>query len=166
MGERLTRAQLADRHNVSRQRIDELINDGRLPEDRGTVDADEAATVFAEMPVDYVARERASREAAPGRPVNPHVETFNKARTAEQVMKARKAELDYNVKSGRYVEREKIKRSSFEAGKVFAAQCNNFPNRVAPLIAGLKDVRAVHEVLTAEISKLVQEIRDELAGIG
>lgn len=164
MGERLTRGQLADQHKVSRQRIDELINEGRLIEDRATVDSDEAAKVFAEMDPGYVVRERASREGA--RQPNPHVETFNKARTAEQVMKARSAELAFNVKSGRYIEREKVKRSGFEAGKVFASKCGNFANRVAPLVAGLKDARAVHEVLAAEMTALVQEIRDELAGIG
>lgn len=160
MGERLTRGQLADRHKVSRQRIDELINAGRLTEDRATVDSDESDRVFAEMDPGYVARQQGGREP------NPQVAIFNKARTAEQVMKAKKAELDFNVKSGRFIEREKVKRSGFEASKVFASKCNNFANRVAPLVVGQKDARAVHEILSAEMATLVREIRDELAGIG
>lgn len=164
MSERLTRGQLAEKHNVSRQRIDELVNEGRLHEERATIDSDEADKVFADMDPSYVARERASRDS--GKQPNPEVATYAKAKAAEQVMKARKAELDFKIKSGQYVEREKIKRSSFEAGKVFASKCGNFANRVAPLLAGLKDVRSIHEVLGAEMATLVQEIRDELAGIG
>lgn len=165
MGERLTRGQAAERFGVTRQRIDELINEGRLTEERATVDADEAAEVFAAMDPAYVARERMSREGS-AKPRDPVMQAFNRAKTAEQIAKAKRAELDFSIRSGRFIDREKVKRSGFEAGKVFASKCANFPNRVAPLVANRKDAREVHEILTAEMAALVQEIRDELAGIG
>jgi hypothetical protein len=170
MGARATRGELAERFQVSRQRIDELVNGGRLTEHNATIDVEEAEKLWASFDPSYVQRDRAGKErrngAGAGPEPNPLNEAFNRAKTAEQVTKARMAELKFKVESGAYVPRDLVRAEALAAAKAFAAAADTFPRRVAPMVAHLKDHAEIATVLEREIRAMLTEIRHALDGVG
>lgn len=175
MGERLSGNKLAARMGVSRQRVDELIGEGRLARgDDGLIDTDEADALWANMDPDYLQRKaaaEATRAANEGKePAEPEgrsqAEAFNRAKTADAVAKARSRVLDYEIKVGKYVLREEVKRGAFKAGKLLGSKLNNAANQLAPQLVGIRDVKSAHEIVQAYMTQLAADVRDELASLG
>lgn len=169
MGDRLTKAEVVERQGVSRQRVEELVKEGRLlVGDDGKFDSDDVDACWSNMDPAYLARKAAAEANAKAEKPKEgsQADTYHKARTAEAVTKAQARQLDYQIKAGKYVKRDEVKRGAFKAGKLLAAKLNNAPNQLAPQLVGLKDARAAHEILQNFMAQLARDISDELASLG
>lgn len=171
MSDRLSRAEVAERKGVSRQRVDELVKEGRLtPGDDGKIDAGDADALWEAMDPAYLLRkeaaERTRGEEKAESTQKAHAENYNKARTAEAVVRAQSRRLDYEIKSGKYVLREQVKQGGFKAGKLLSSKLNNAANQLAPQLVGIKDVKAAHEIVQKFMTELAQDLRDELSSVG
>jgi hypothetical protein len=176
LGERLSSQAIGDLHGVSRQRVDELVKEGKLTRgDDGKIDSDEAAAFWTNMDPAYVQRKAtaaANREAGEGadkaqKPAEgTNADAFHRARTAEAIAKAQQRRFDYETKIGKYVLREEVKRGGFKAGKLLGSKLNNAANQLAPQLVGVKDVKSAHEIISAFMQQLAQDVRDELSAVG
>lgn len=164
MGERLTRAEAAKRQGVSRQRIDELINDGKLKEERATVDSDDLDALWAAMDPDYVARHRMGKA---GKPVDPEAEKlgslFNKAKTQKEVLRAQELELNLKIKRGQFVDKQQVTQQAFTVAKLVATRLQNLPRQLAPQVAVLLKAEECEEVIAREVARIISDMRDGLA---
>lgn len=164
MGERLTRADLAKHFDVSVTRVGQLIGEGRLKEERATVDLEEAEALWASMDPDYRARaaaQKASRET--GEKITT---AFNAAKARTQVSKAKLIELELQKKTGLVVERELVTQQAYTAGKAFHAKLVAIPRQLAPQLALLTDPAEIERLLTSAIETATSEIRNALAELG
>jgi hypothetical protein len=171
MGERLTRGQAALRVGVKRQRIDELIKDGRLKEEGATVDADELDELWATFDVTYVARDRTNKNkggaaAAPDADNVRAMKTLNVARALSAKLKAQEAELDFKVKQGQYVPKQLVTQQTYTVLKMLSTRLTAMPRQLAPELALLLHPAEVQDRLSKEVDRLIQDLRDGLADLG
>lgn len=167
MGERLTRAQAAERKGVSRQRIDELINEGKLREERATVDADELDELWNTFDVSYTARHHAGKAARA--PIDEEEsrlrKLLNKAKTQDAVLKAQEREIELKVRRGQLVDKQMVTQQAYTVAKKASTQLQNLPRQLAAQLAVLTDPAEVEEVLARSINTIISEIRNELASL-
>jgi hypothetical protein len=157
MGERLTRKQAAEVLGVSRQIIDRMIGEGKLKEDRATVDSDELIAVAEAQSVDHAVRAKGAR------PDQAMAETLNKARTAKAVTDARRAELDFKIKQNLYVLRENVVQQGYAVAKAWSQKTASVGRRLAPLLATESDPAAIEQIVQREIDQITSEMRDGLS---
>lgn len=163
MGERLTRAQAARRVGVSRQRIDAIIAEGRLKEEGATVDADEVDAVWSTIDPDYAAR----RDAAAKPAVDPKVAAlFNQAKTKKELLRVQELELNLKVKQGAFVPRQLVTQQAYAVSKLVTTKLQNLPRQMAPQLAILLEPAEIEDLLSKEVDKLLQDLRDGLAELG
>lgn len=178
MGTLLTRRQIANKFNVSPQRIDELVKEGRLKLVDSKIDEDQAQAVWDAMSAARVQGERVAKlaraETPDGKPAVDDAgkvadlnaaRVYNQAKARRAVIEAQTSELRFKEASGRLVDRDRVKAEAYSAGKILATRLENLPRRVAPMLAPIKDAREIAEILTKEMSDIVNEVRDALAAI-
>lgn len=164
MGERLTRADIAKHFDVSVTRVGQLIGEGRLTEERATVDLEQAEALWASMDPDYKARAQAQKAA---KETGDKISTaFNAAKARHQVAKAKQAEIDLDKKRGLLVERELVTQQAYTAGKQFHAKLTAIPRQLAPQLALLTNPAEIEQLLTSAIDAAQAEIRNALAELG
>jgi uncharacterized protein YPO0396 len=164
VSERLTRKDIAAHFDVSPQRIGQLVSEGRLKEDRGTIDLAEATAVFDEMDPEYKARIAAQKQA---RLQQDNVtKIFNTARARKEAAKAQQAELDLKVAQKRFVDRGLVEQQHYAAFKLAHTKLTMIPRQMAPQLAIETDPAAIEQALTAVIDAAIAEIRNGLAELG
>lgn len=87
--------------------------------------------------------------------------TFNEARTKREQYQAELARLDYEEKSGKLVDVEKMRQEAFKLARNARDNLLNIPDRVAPLILGAEDLHTIRKVLLEEIHKVCEGLADE-----
>ena len=165
MAERLTRAELAKHFGVSVSRIQQLVGDGRLLEERGTIDLEQAEQVWDDMDPGYLARVNAQkqRKEADGKVS----QAFNIAKARKEAAKAQEAELDLKIKQGKYVDRQVVEQQAYAMAKLFLTKCSGIGRQLAPSLALEKDPAKIEHAVQSAIDTAIAEIRNgtaELAG--
>lgn len=83
---------------------------------------------------------------------------YHKARAAREVYEARLSKLEFEEKSGKLIDAEKVKRQAFEIARITRDAVLSIPDRISAELAGITDQAAIHSLLTKELSNALQEI--------
>lgn len=78
-------------------------------------------------------------------------DSYHKARAAREGYAARLAQIEYEQKIGKLVDRAAVEAEAFNRYRTFRDLILNIPDRIAPIIAAESDTAKVHEILEAEI---------------
>lgn len=83
---------------------------------------------------------------------------FNASRRVEANFKARIAKLEYEQKSGRLVEAEKVRAEAFKEGRRVRDAILNIPERVSAQLAAETDPHGCFLLLTRELTEALQHL--------
>jgi excisionase family DNA binding protein len=169
MGERRTRAEAAEQLGVTRQRVEELIKAGRLPEQYETgaghyIDSDDVERARASLDVDKKTAQASSKPA-----IDPQVEMLhrqhNLAKTKSAILKTQELELDLSIKKGEYVASAMVRATGTMAGKMLAQRLGAACQQLAPQVCVLKDQEAALALLRRVlIDGVLADFRNDIAG--
>jgi hypothetical protein len=104
----------------------------------------------------------------PPRPVAPDPEvaapeqktaTFQQARTMREAYMARLAKLEFDEKAGQLVRADAVKNEAFKVARVVRDSLLNIPDRVAAELANETNQFKVHQRLTQEIRRALEDMR-------
>lgn len=168
----VSRREAADALGIKRQRLERLIKEGRIVEEsHGRIDLAKARAAY-EATIDP-AKRAAYESTAPGAakrvrsgPVSV-VDTstgkpvdFATARTQKELANARRAELDYAIKSGAYLPRDEVSAKEFAIARKLRDRILGFPARLANLVPP-----EAMSTIVDECEALVRELQDDVATI-
>ena len=85
---------------------------------------------------------------------------YSRARAVRENYMARLAKIEFEERSGKLISRDEVKVAAFNRFRVFRDRMLNIPDRVAAVLAAEHDSRSVHDILSAEIRKALEEFAD------
>ena len=89
---------------------------------------------------------------------------YTKARAVREHYEARLAKIRYEQQIGRLVNRDEVQVAAFNKFRTFRDQVLNIPDRVAAVLAAENDPAKVHEILSTEIRKALNDFADAHGG--
>jgi hypothetical protein len=95
-------------------------------------------------------------DVLPGRGGGPN---YAQSRAIREAYQARLAKLDFEERSGKLVEVDKVKADAFKVGRTIRDSLLNLPDRIAHELAHETDPAAVHQRLAAEIRQVLEALR-------
>ena len=107
-----------------------------------------------EQTAEEIAEQEAQRQAAKDR------DTYNKARTAEQVYKAQILELELKAKRGEYRPAAEVRKGIQKIAEVLKKGLEAIPDSVSDQLAGMTDENEIHALLRNRMSEVLKEIGD------
>ncbi|MCS6285200.1 MAG: hypothetical protein H8K08_07205 [Nitrospira sp.] len=97
---------------------------------------------------------------------DPALKSFAEAQARERHFKAKLAELEYEERVGKLMEKEKIEEEWFRLGRLVRDAVLNVPARVAGILAAESDQQKVHELLESELRQALEALCVEAAVAG
>lgn len=183
-----TRRQTAKALQISRQRLERLLKEGRIVETAAGIDIAAARRAYADS-VDpakraaYLSRVGAPADAAPGSApretpttdagpaiaqstASPAAETgqvlsYADARTQKEIAHANRAQLEYRIKAGHFLARDEVAAKEFAIARKMRDRILGFPARLASYVPP-----DAMKIITDECDALIRELQDEAATIG
>ena len=155
----------ARHRGVSLTAVQKAIHSGRItPTADGKIDSDRADT-------EWKAKTRpGQRQAKPAPPATrepEHAEApvaggldYFRARAVRENYLARLAKIEFEEKTAKLISRDEVQVAAFTKGRTARDNLLNIPDRLAATLAAESDADKVHQILTGEIRKAL----DELAG--
>ena len=155
--ELVSQAEYARHRGVSRQYISRLAKAGVLVMRGGKVDVAASDAVLDDRP------EKIS-EAATSGPVEAGAQTttYAQAKLADMLFRARLRKLEYETKSGKLIPTDEVKVVWFKQARQIRDKLLAVPTKLAPQLAALTEVRAVRELLDAEIEAILRGLQDDI----
>lgn len=100
-------------------------------------------------------------EPEPDQPAasEPKTATFQQARTLREAYMARLAKLEYDEKSGLLVRADSVKNEAFKVARTVRDNMLNIPDRIAAELANETNQFKVHQRLTQEIRRALEDIK-------
>lgn len=102
--------------------------------------------------------------------LNQEIQTtqaYNRARSANEVIKLQKAQIELKELQGSLVPIEVVKREQFLMARLLRDQMMSIPDRISALLASMTDEREIHKELVGEIRQALKATesaaRDALA---
>jgi len=92
------------------------------------------------------------------------ISQYTKARAVREHYQARLAKIDYEERTGSLVSRDEVQVAAFNRFRQFRDHMLNIPDRVAAMVASESDPTKVHQILTAEIRKALNDFADDNGG--
>lgn len=89
---------------------------------------------------------------------DPALKSFAEAQARERHFKAKLAELEYEERIGKLVEKEKVEAESFRLGRIVRDSILNIPSRLAGILAAEGDQRKVHDLLEKELRQALESL--------
>ena len=86
--------------------------------------------------------------------------SYAQSRAIREAYLARLAKIEYEERLGKLINRDEVQVAAFNKFRVFRDGMLNIPDRVAAVLAAETDTRKVHESLTVEIRKALNEFAD------
>lgn len=159
-----TRAQVAAKLGITRQRVGQLIKDGRIEERNGSIDLDKAVADYNAFldpmkRLAYVARTKGAAQPPSGSD-GQGVMDFTAARTEKERANAMRAQLEYKIKAGHFVSRDEVAAKEFAIARKIRDRIIGFPAKLANLVPP-----DAMKTITDECEALVRELQDEIAAI-
>lgn len=97
--------------------------------------------------------------AEPEQSQEPRTATFQQARTLREAYMARLARLEFEEKSKQLVRADAVKNEAFKVARVVRDNLLNIPDRVAAELANETNQFKVHQRLTHEIRRALEDMR-------
>lgn len=85
--------------------------------------------------------------------------TYAQSRAIREAYQARLSKLEFEARSGRLVEVDKVKADAFKVGRTIRDGLLNLPDRIAHELAHENDPTRIHLRLTAEIRRVLEELK-------
>src|SRR3989338_1374870 len=93
-------------------------------------------------------------------PETSQSKNYAAARAAREHYQARLAKLEYEEKSGKLIDAEKVKKDAFELARRVRDHILNIPDRISAELVGITDQPTMHSVLLRELNTALQELCD------
>ncbi len=103
-------------------------------------------------------RPPAPEPEAPARD-EPKTATFQQARTLREAYMARLARLEFEEKSGQLVRADSVKNEAFKVARTVRDNMLNIPDRIAAELANETNQFKVHQRLTQEIRRALEDMK-------
>lgn len=158
----------AKRRGVSRQYIGKLVREGVLPLTNGKIDPDQADSILearreparpsknddadvggASLPVPNGKRGVASADLPT---------LLLKTRIKRETERAKLLEIKARVEAGKYVDADEVRAAAFSKARSVRDRLQAIPDRIDAVIAAETDRRKVHELLSEEIAKALEDL--------
>lgn len=97
-------------------------------------------------------------DQAPARD-EPKTATFQQARTLREAYMARLAKLEFDEKSGLLVKADAVKNEAFRTARIVRDNLLNIPDRIAAELANETNQFKVHQRLTQEIRRALEDMK-------
>ncbi len=153
----------AKHRGVSLAAVQKAIRSGRIATNGdGLIDSDRAD---AEWNAKTRPGQRRAKSAAPAArepgevPVGAGIDYF-RARAIRENYLARLAKIEFEEKTAKLISRDEVQVAAFTKARTVRDNLLNIPDRLAATLAAEGDADKVHQILTGEIRKAL----DELAG--
>jgi hypothetical protein len=153
----------AKHRGVSHAAVQKAIRSGRITANAdGLIDSDQADAEWNAKTRPRQQRARsvppATREPAEA-PVAGGLDYF-RARAIRENYLARLAKIEFEEKTAKLISRDEVQVAAFTKARTVRDNLLNIPDRLAAMLAAEGDADKVHQILTGEIRKAL----DELAG--
>lgn len=173
MGELVNKLDYARMRGISRQAVYKAINTGKIVaavDDNGMIDVEVADRLWAENTHPFAGARSHQKKRGHKKPeevikaameigIDPaSVPTLMESKTVEAAYKAKLAQIEYEEKTARLVDAEKIKKEAFRLARVLRDSMMAIPDRLAAELAGVTDPFVVHQKLTDEIRSAISEV--------
>ena len=176
MAELISQSEYARRKDVSRQYINRLVQQGKIPTDESKrIDPDIADTVLAQLadparrlngnaddenepvPVDDYDEENAGSPS-----VNGHT-SFAKFRSAREAYQAKLAQLDYKEREGKLVKKDEVEREAFDISRQLRDRFLSIPQEVAGTLVGMTDEKEIAKFVRSKIRDALMEAANDVS---
>lgn len=168
----MTQREFAEARGWSKQYVNQLVKQGRIPLRSGKIDPDEADRALARSK--DPARDRRLQGATSGGPevvaeAPSHAgemvgsgpsPPFIKARTVRENYRALKEKLEYEALTGKLIEKDEVRRAAFTAGRLYRDEIQRMARVIADDLAGefRLDVAQVTGMVRKRIDEALAEI--------
>jgi hypothetical protein len=155
---RISLRAMAKRLGVSHTSVEKAVAHGRLA---GSVERDRKGRPYVSDP-ELAVREwadGASRGNGDGGGIQL---SLTEAQRSVAIQRAEKLRLENALRTGDLLRRDAVERESFEAARVVRDNVLNVADRIAAQLAGERDARRVHAILTLELRKALEGISEKL----
>ena len=160
----LTQAEFARQKGWTRQYVNKLVRQGRIPVKGGKIDPVAAEKAIAELaePATILRESPAPQSHAassPGYPVdNRKAVDFAAARTMREAFRAKMAKMEYEEKAGKLTDATKVREDAFRAGRIIRDALLGIPDRLADILAAEQDPRQVRQCLQDELESALEQL--------
>lgn len=135
----MTASQYSRHRCVSRQHVARLIKTGALPMKGRLIDVVKADALLADRPD--------AGQTATG----DNAARYAEAKTIRTIFQAKLARLDFETREGKLIEAEGVRARIQEHLAAIRIGLEALPGRLTPLLAGERDAKRVHAIMTTEI---------------
>ena len=101
-------------------------------------------------------KDRALENIATSEPMS-----YSDSRTVREAYSARLMKLEYEVKTGKLVSAEDVKREYFQILRVTRDSILNIPDRISSILAAENDAARIHQLITQELHQALEELSRE-----
>lgn len=154
-----TRREVATALGISRQRVEQLVRDGRIEERNGSIDLETARASYASS-IDPARRLAYAARTAIKSPsslaVPPH--SYVVARTEKEQANAMRAQLEYKIKAGHFISRDEVAAKEFAIARKMRDRILGLPARIANLVPP-----DAMKTITDECDALIRAIQADVA---
>ena len=168
----MTQREFAEARGWSKQYVNQLVKQGRIPLQDGKIDPNEADRALARTK--DPARDRrlqagtsGSPEAIAESPGHPGEALgsgpsppFIKARTVRENYRALKEKLEYEMLTGKLIEKDEVRRAAFTAGRLYRDEIQRMARVIADDVAG--EFRLDAAQVVAMVRKRIDEALAEI----
>lgn len=163
-------AEYARRRGVSRQSVYQGIAAGRIPlatgDGRGKrIDPAEADAAWPEFS-DDVGGGRPKADGSPAVALPQKGNAHRDGRGLRIEYQGKLAKLAFEKQSGKLIDASEVEQSAFLVARTVRDAMLNIPDRVAHMLAGQTDAKAIHQTLTAEILQVLGDLSAAIKDVG
>lgn len=169
--ESITLTEYAKRKGVSAEAVSKAVRVGRLSKSVVFTKGGRPRVIPDIADQEWIATTDPSQQRVPAVPPprpdpeptgnEPKTATFQQARTLREAYMARLAKLEFEEKSGRLVAADAVKNEAFRVARIVRDNLLNIPDRVAGELANETNQFKVHQRLTQEIRRALEDLKIE-----
>lgn len=167
MAELITQAAYARRRGVSAAAVNKAVKSGRITAIDGKIDPDVADIQWSRnTDLTQSARTNQAILRSPSSTKDSRQEgqegkedsAILVARTRTETARAELFEIEIAEKRGTLVQAEGVKKAAFEKARIVRSALEGLPDRLAPVLAAESDPARCHQLLMAEIKRVLREL--------
>ena len=152
----MSQRQYAKHRGVAESAVRKAIKSGRItPEGDGRIESKQADTDWEANTISPRAAPRDEDE-----PGQFGASQYTKARAVREHYQARLAKIEYEERIGKLVNADEVQVAAFNKFRQYRDAMLGIPDRVAAMCAAETDAARVHEILTTEIRKVLNDFAD------
>lgn len=151
----LTLTDYAKHRGVRLQAVQDALKYGRITKEKdGKLDPVKADEQWLKNTNAALAR---GQKKTPAKVVDGEPDYF-KSRAMRESYEAELAKLEFEEKSGKLIDADKVRRQAFEIARITRDAVLSIPDRISAELAGITDQATIHSILTKELNNSLQEI--------